>query len=63
MPRRIQHDRRHRIPDGNTGPIGAEFHHGRARGLDPKVMHRMVRTYYDELRMRMNHRVRRKANG
>lgn len=42
--------------------IGAEFNHGRARGLDPKVMHRMVKTYYDELRMRASHRVRQEAN-
>ena len=43
--------------------IGAVFNHGRARGLDPKVMHKMVKTYYDELRMRANRGVRQEANG
>jgi len=33
--------------------IGIEFEHWKALGLDPKVTQGMVRTYYEELRMRM----------
>ena len=42
--------------------IETEIEHGKALGLDLKVMQGMVRTYYDELRLRMNRRVLQEAN-
>jgi hypothetical protein len=49
--------------EGLAEQIGIEFEHWKTLGLDLKVMQGMVRTYYKELRLRVDRRLRQNTKG